>query len=138
MWDSASHKAIFSTAQGFSSSELAEAVALSASSRVTVLCLVDLDQPYLKDLTEAKFDALKTLLNLSGTIIRATRGAREDSPFSYMMRGITIAVSTEDPSLNVQMFDLDAKAEVGERSNEAAELVQTLLRNHALHSWGLD
>lgn len=131
------HKAIFKTVRDFSSSDMAQAAAASASNRVTVLCLTDLDEPYLQDLTAAKFDALKTLLNLSGTMIWATRGAREDKPFSYMMRGITMAVSTENPILNVHMFDLDIEAR-SSSSNEAAVLAQTMLRQHALHSWGLD
>ncbi|ROV88538.1 hypothetical protein VMCG_10383 [Cytospora schulzeri] len=131
-------KGIFETAQAFSSSDMAQAAAASASSRVTVLCLTDLDEPYLQDLTATKLDALKTLLNLSGTMTWVTRGAIEDSPFSYMMRGITMAVSTEDPLLNVHMFDLDIEAGLEARSKEASELVQVMLRQHALYSWGLN
>jgi hybrid polyketide synthase/nonribosomal peptide synthetase ACE1 len=133
-----SNKGIFDTAQDFASSDMARAAAASASGQVTVLCLTDLDEPLLQDLTETKFDALKTLLALSGTMVWATRGAREDTPFSYMMRGITMAVSTENPMLNVQMFDLDINAGPEAHNSEAAELVGTLLKQHALNSWGLD
>lgn len=127
---------VFATVQEFASSAMARGVAGAA----TVLCLTDLDSPYLQDLTATKFDALKALLASSGTMVWATRGARQDSPFSYMMRGITMAVSTENPVLNVQMFDLDVDADAGPDAtdSEAKMVVSTLLRQHALHSWGQD
>lgn len=131
-------KTIFHTVQEFASSDMARNAAESTPRPVTVLCLTDLDEPYLQDLTAIKFEALKTLLGRSGNMVWVTRGAKEDSPFSYMIRGITMAVSTEDPVLNVHMFDLDIMAGQGACASEAAELVKALLRQHALHSWAAD
>lgn len=130
-------KGLFNTVQDFATSEMAR-LAASSSRPVTVLCLADIDGPYLQELTATKFDALKRLLSLTGTMIWVTQGAKEDTPFSYMMRGITMAVSTENPVFNVQMFDLDVKAGVQDRSIEVKALAETLLRQHALYSWGMD
>lgn len=127
-------KVLFNTVQDFDMSDMAR---VAVSRPVTVLCLTDLDEPYLQNLTPQKFDSLKKLLSVAGTMIWVTRGAKEDTPFSYMMRGITMAVSTENPTLHVQMFDLNMDARGQERSSEPLALAKTLLRQHALYSWGM-
>ena len=130
------NKQFFSSVQDFASSPMAQATATSGP--VAVLCLTDLDKPYLEDLTADKFAALKVLFASAGTLIWVTRGSREVAPASYEMRGILHTVKTEAPSLNIQIFDLDPEApDGGIQSNTAADLAVTLLRHHVLFSWGL-
>jgi acyl transferase domain-containing protein/NAD(P)-dependent dehydrogenase (short-subunit alcohol dehydrogenase family) len=121
---------IFATVEDFASSNMAQSV--SASGAVTILSLTDLDRPYLEDLTAAKFGALKTCAT-AGTLVWVTCGSREDTPYSYMMMGITRTIKTEHPNLNVQMFDLE-----GIQPTTATDLAETLLRQLALQTWGTD
>ncbi len=130
------NKQFFETIQDFASSPMAQAV--SSTGQVSVLCLTDLDTPYLEDLTADKFAALKVLFASANTLIWVTRGSREETPSSYEMRGILHTVKTEVPSLNIQIYDLDATApDGGIQSNTPADLAVTLLRHHVLFSWGL-
>ena len=130
------NKQFFETIQDFASSPMAQSVA--STGQVSVLCLTDLDKPYLEDLTADKFSALKVLFASANTLVWVTRGSREETPSSYEMRGILHTVKTEIPSLNIQVFDLDATApDGGIQSNTPADLAITLLRHHVLFSWGL-
>lgn len=130
------NKQFFDTVQDFASSAMPSSAA--SSGPVTVLCLTDLDKPYLEDLTPEKFAALKVLFGTAGTMIWVTRGSRDDSPYSYMMTGILHTVKTENPSLNIQIYDLDPDADSGGIQAETpADLADGLLRQHLLHSWGL-
>ncbi|KAK3299648.1 polyketide synthase [Chaetomium fimeti] len=130
------NKQFFDTIQDFVSSPMAQAV--STTGLVSVLCLTDLDRPYLEDLTADKFAALQALFASAGTLVWVTRGSTEDSPFSYAMKGILHTVKTEVPSLNIQLFDLDPTiSDGGIQQTTATDLAVTLLRHHVLFSWGI-
>lgn len=89
-------KQFFDTMEDFANSGMA--MSQSADGRVTILSLVDLDTPYLKDLTVASFTTLKTLWTIAGTVVWVTCGSRKDNPYSYMVKGIIITVKTEHPN----------------------------------------
>lgn len=127
-------KEVFPTLEDYASSTMAQSS--SAAGAVTVLCVTDLDTPYLENLTSAKFEALKMLWATAGTIIWTTNGSRDISHYSYMMMGITHTVTGEHPNLNIQMFDLDAN--LGIQPDTAPVLVEALLRQLVLHTWGTD
>jgi hybrid polyketide synthase/nonribosomal peptide synthetase ACE1 len=125
----------FETMEDFVTSRMA-----TSQTPVTVLSLVDLDRPYLEDLTAAKFDALKVLWAVAGTVLWVTCGSKADRPYSQMMKGIVRTVQTEYPNLRVQMYDLDPKVNGGTGIDQstAAELAVDLLREHILNEWGTD
>ncbi|KAJ2972236.1 hypothetical protein NQ176_g7270 [Zarea fungicola] len=106
----------------------------------TVLCLTDLDSPYLQNMNVAKFNALKVLLGAASTLIWVTRGSRDSSPYSYMVIGLTNTIKTENPELNVQIFDLDADSQQYSSipANAAADLSRALLRHEFLSSLQTD
>lgn len=132
------NKQFFDTMEDFATSDFARLQ--SSQGPVPVLSLVDLDKPYLEDLTAAKFAALKTLWAIAGTVIWVTCGSKQDSPYSHMMKGIINTVKTEHPNLRVQMYDLDCTGSAGSefQQSTATDLAVTLLREHMLHEWGSD
>ena len=131
-------KQFFETMEEFSSSDMVSS--RSSEDPITVLSLIDLERPYLEDLTVAKFEALKTLWAVAGTVIWVTCGSRRDNPYSNMMKGIINTVKTEYPNLSVQLHDLDysVSASGGIQENTANNLASSLLREHILHEWGSD
>ena len=132
------NKQFFDTLEDFATFDMARSQ--SADGPITVLSLVDLDRPYLEDLTVASFAALKTLWAIAGTVIWVTCGSREDNPYSHMMKGIINTVKTEHPNLSVQMYDLDSTVSAGSgiQRNTATDLAVTLLRERVIHAWGAD
>ncbi len=132
------NKRFFDTMEEFAISDMARSQLTDGP--VPVLSLVDLDRPYLEDLTAAKFAALKTLWAIASTVVWVTDGSRKDSPHSYMMKGIINTVKTEHPNLSVQMYDLDCAVSAGSglQQNTTTNLAVTLLREHILHEWGAD
>ena len=132
------NKHFFDTLEEFATFDMARSQ--SADGPSTVLCLTDLDRPYLEDLTVAHFAALKTLWAIAGTVVWVTCGSRKDNPYSHMMKGIINTVKTEHPNLSVQMYDLDCAVSAGSgtQQNTATDLAVALLREHILHEWGPD
>lgn len=126
----------FTTVEEFGQSDMAHVAATSGG--VSVLSLTDLDHPYLETLTAAKFEAVKACAACAGTLVWVTCGAQEDSPYSAMMTGISRTIKTENPRLNIQMFDLDPTVQNGIYANTVPELAETLLGQLALSSWGSD
>ncbi|KAM5489297.1 Type I Iterative PKS [Microsporum audouinii] len=129
-------KEFFNTVEDFACSAMSKSVSVSGA--VTILSLTDLDQPYLQDLTEDKFKALK-ICATSGTVVWVTCGSREDTPYSYMMMGLARTIKNENPNLSFQLFDIDCKSSSGGIESDTANiLAQTLLRQRVLQSWGID
>lgn len=103
---------------------------------ITVLCLTDLEAPYLEGLTASKLEALKVLWSVAGTVVWVTKDSRQGNPYSYMMLGITHTIVAEYPHLSVQVFDLEASENSVELGGSSAhDIATTLLRQHALHEW---
>ncbi|KAG6365507.1 hypothetical protein INS49_007118 [Diaporthe citri] len=127
-------KEVFRTVEDYACSAMAQSSSIDGS--VAVLCVTDLDRPYLETLTNSRFEALKTLWTTAGTVVWTTSGSRDSNHFSYMMNGIIRTVTNEYPDLNVQVFDLDDK--FGIQPDTALVLVEALLRQLMLHTWGTD
>lgn len=126
------NKEVFRTMEDYAASAMAQ----SSSDLVTVLCITDLDRPYLQDLTAQNFEALKALWTTAGTVLWTTRGSRDVNHYSYMMLGIIRTVMTEHPNLSIQMFDLDDN--VGIQADTPHVLLEALLRHLVLSAWGTD
>lgn len=96
----------------------------------TVVSLTELDRPLFKDITPAKFTALKTLWGQAGTVLWVTRGARDNEPHSFMTVGIGRVMKFEYPNISLQVLDID---KLDEKS--AHVIVEELLRLEALKMW---
>ncbi|KAH8753456.1 hypothetical protein BGZ57DRAFT_958474 [Hyaloscypha finlandica] len=84
--------------------ELTEQNLLISSS---VLCLTDLDEPFLKERSASKLVSLRTLWRRSESILWVSRGIRDDNPYAAMILGLGRAMKSEYPNINLQMLDVD-------------------------------
>lgn len=73
----------------------------------SVLCLNDLDEPFLQVRSASKLENLRTLWRRSGSILWVSRGIRDDSPHASMLLGLSRVMRSEYPNINLQMLDLD-------------------------------
>jgi hybrid polyketide synthase/nonribosomal peptide synthetase ACE1 len=73
----------------------------------SVLSLTDLDQPFLQARSPSKLDSLRTLWRRSESILWVSCGIRDDSPHASMVLGLSRAMRSEYPNINLQMLDLD-------------------------------
>lgn len=130
-------KGLFRTVEEFTSSALAKSA--SDSGPVSIVCLTDLDSPFMESFTADKFSALQNLWSASGTMLWVTQGSKEANPYCNMITGLAHTVKKEYPNLSVQTFDLKFEDQ-GCPSNRdtALDLAETLLRQAALYSWGED
>lgn len=74
----------------------------------SVLCITDLDEPLLKDVTAEKLDALKLLFQHARNVLWVCQGARSHEPYSAMMFGLSRSIRAEYANLNLQMLDVDS------------------------------
>ncbi|KAM0305055.1 hypothetical protein ACHAO8_011217 [Botrytis cinerea] len=74
----------------------------------TVLSLTELDEQYLEARSEVKLEALKTVWRNARTILHVTNGARNSSPYSGMVLGVSRVVRFEHPNINLQILDFDS------------------------------
>ncbi|CAJ0553155.1 Ff.00g116670.m01.CDS01 [Fusarium sp. VM40] len=93
----------------------------------TVLSLTELDEPFMKTVTEDKMDGFKSLVKVARNILWVTKGARSDEPYSYMMYGIGRVVKFEHPNINLQFLDIDAI-----NGESAAFITNSLLQHQIL------
>ncbi|KAK2818443.1 putative PKS/NRPS-like protein biosynthetic cluster, partial [Arthroderma sp. PD_2] len=115
---------VFETVEELMASEIALTPGLTA------LSLTDLDTPFMKNLTAAKFTSLKALFSIAGTLVWVSRGSREYEPYSYMMVGIGRTVKNENPNINLQLFDIDSI-----NHSTSAMLAEALIRHYFLRLW---
>ncbi|KAI0520879.1 polyketide synthase PksB [Xylaria bambusicola] len=100
---------------------------------MSILCLTDLDEPYMKNNSQEKFESLKCLWRIGGSIVWVTRNARSGEPYSYMMMGVGRAIKTEYPNINLQMLDIDTLD-----NGTSLLLTEAFIRHYLLTSWGED
>ncbi|KAI2758968.1 hypothetical protein DTO006G1_6365 [Penicillium roqueforti] len=96
----------------------------------SILCLTDLDEPFMKTLTPQKFTSLQKMFDVAGTLVLVSRGCRADEPYSMMLVGIGRTVKTENPKINLQLLDIEAVEDT-----TANMLSEALLRHHLLRQW---
>lgn len=77
------------------------------SSDASIVCLTELEDPYLRDFSEAKLDALKALWNTSANILWISRGAKAHEPYSYMMLGLRRCLENEYEGTKFNILDFD-------------------------------
>lgn len=99
----------------------------------SVICLTDLDEPFLQIRSPPKLEALKTLWRRSGSILWISRNCRDDNPYSSMVLGLSRAMRFEYPNINLQMVDLDSIT-----SKTPQMLTETLIRLELLGKWQKD
>lgn len=102
-------------------------------SEATVLCLAELDEPLMQNITSSKMDGLKALWRQSRNILWVTKTARTEEPFSYMTFGLGRVVKYEQPHINLQLLDIDCL------DSYTCELIsESLLRHQLLDIWSRD
>ncbi|KAH6637105.1 BcPKS5, polyketide synthase, partial [Chaetomium tenue] len=93
----------------------------------SVLSLTELDHQFFEHRTAAKLEALKALWRAGGSIIWATRGVRDASPYSAMILGLARVVRFEYPNINLQILDFDTAPDA---ATLAADLVRLEMGRH--------
>ncbi|KAL4942936.1 hypothetical protein BDV06DRAFT_221695 [Aspergillus oleicola] len=125
----------FSTLKDYASFQ--QPLAGTVSGGISILSLTDLDELYLAQMTPGRFEALKACSN-ARTVIWATFGSQEDRPYSYMMAGIPRTIKSENPTMHIQIYDLDPNLPNCIQLTTATDLINTLLQLLALYDWGDD
>lgn len=103
------------------------------STEGSILCVTDVDEPLLKNVTAAKLDALKHLFQYARNILWVCQGAQSHEPYSAMMFGLSRTIRAEYSNLNLQMLDVDTIDE-----HIASKIASIFLRLHIWDSWTRD
>lgn len=93
---------------------------------VTVLDLSELDDLLTREVTDERIEALTGLWRTARKILWASRGARAEQPYSYMMFGIGRVVKFEQPNINLQLLYLDIL------DKETSSITSALVSKHRL------
>lgn len=101
------------------------------SSKHTVLCLAELDEPAFKPFSEAKYKAVQTLMDQGQHMLWVVKGANGENPYSRMMIGVGRCMEAErKDGHKLQFIDMD----LNEKPN-ARMISEALLRMHIVESW---
>ncbi|KAB2100109.1 Hybrid PKS-NRPS synthetase [Alternaria gaisen] len=73
----------------------------------TVLCLADLHDDTLRNLTEGTLGGMKLLFETAKRVLWVTQGRRNQNPFASMMVGLGRSIISESPLLNLQFLDIE-------------------------------
>lgn len=95
--------------------------------KLTVLCLIELEQPVFQDMSAGSFEGLKTLFLRGQNVLWVTQGCRHSKPYANMSVGFGRAIMMELPHTRLQFIDFDVNAKPS-----AQMLVEELLRLHIL------
>lgn len=98
----------------------------------SILCVTDLDEPFLKNFTAEKLDTLKRVFQQAKSVLWVCQGARHREPYAAMMFGLSRTIRAEYSSLNLQMLDVDM---VGEEKMMAERIASVFLRLQIWDSW---
>lgn len=100
---------------------------------VTVLSLVDLDEPSFKGLTKARWATLKNIFQERGSILWISQGRRAREPHNNMLLGLVRCAVNELPGLDVQFLDFDGSSVINSRA-----IGEAVLRFKATRAWDGD
>ena len=103
---------------------------VAMTSKTTILSLVELEEPFFKDMSRESWEGLKKMVMTIEFMIWLTRGRRSRNPFANIMAGFMRSVVREIPSINYQI--LDVEHDWGLRPYVLAE---ALIRFHAGVIW---
>lgn len=99
----------------------------------TVLSITELDVPIFKDLTDAEWQGLRSVLDQSRNVLWVTRGGAGVDPYAVMMTGFARTLAREMPHLRMQCLDLDTEALVA-----PDVLAQAMLSLELSETWEQD
>ncbi|ATY64651.1 Beta-ketoacyl synthase [Cordyceps militaris] len=102
------------------------------ATRPYVISLTELDDPFFENLTETKWEALKTLFFRSRYILWATQGADGDAPFANVMKGVVRCMLVEIPHLHAQMFNVEGQLKP---EKHALTMLESVMRLHISDTW---
>lgn len=102
------------------------------ASRPYVISLTELDDHFFENLTDTKWEALKTLFFRSRYILWATQGANGDVPYANVMKGVVRCLLVEIPHLHAQMFNVEGQLKPDQH---AQTMVESLMRLHISDGW---
>ena len=89
----------------------------------TLLCMTELDQPVLKELTQHQLNHLAQIFNRAKNVLWVNSSTRVDGPYATAMLGLGRTMLMECPQLNLQMLDV-----LDYQNAECAMVVDALLR----------
>ncbi|KAM3566124.1 hypothetical protein ARSEF4850_000869 [Beauveria asiatica] len=102
------------------------------ATRPYVISLTELDDPFFENLTDTKWEALKTLFFRSRYILWATQGANGDAPYANVMKGVVRCMLVEIPHLHCQMFNIEGQLKPEQHS---LTIVESVMRLHISDTW---
>lgn len=106
--------------------------ALNLNPASTFINLVDLDEPIFQDITDAKMDGLKRMLELSKHVIWVTQGAQLDQP--YHNGSIAFVRTLRQEETHISLNSIDISGLEGENGSTKA-IAEYVLRQVALDAW---
>lgn len=78
----------------------------SVNDGFTLLCMTELDQPVLKELTSQQLNRLAQLFNRAKNILWVNSSTTDDGPYGTAILGLGRTMLMECPQLNLQMLDV--------------------------------
>lgn len=100
------------------------------SSTSTVLSVASLDGLRLSELDCATWEALKTLLSETGSLVWLTRGRRSEDPHANAIVGLIRSAVRESPSLDYLFLDIE-----NPHDNEASTVATAILQHKTAMQW---
>ena len=73
----------------------------------TVLCLKDLDFPFIKDFNKKSYSNLKLLFERVPSVLWILQGHRQSNPYHAASLGLLRTIAAETPQLHLQCLDLE-------------------------------
>lgn len=96
----------------------------------TIISLLDVDSPVLKDITEIRWEILKRLLVDARTVLWVTSGCYCDEPYNGAMMGIHRSMPLELLQMRLQLVELERLEQ-----SSANVLAELLLRAEITSQW---
>lgn len=109
---------------------LPEFLDVDISSETVVLSLTDLDTSVFKELTNARWEALKKMVLHVGTLIWVSQGRLAENPHANMMLGLVRGAARDNPELDYLLLDIEDTRKVDSRI-----IAENVLRHKARSQW---
>lgn len=72
-----------------------------------MLCLEDLDEPFIKSFTSQSFSHLQQVIEHVRSILWIVKGSRADNPYHSATIGMGRSIAAESPHMHLQFLDID-------------------------------
>ena len=95
----------------------------SVTDGFTLLCMTELDQPVLKELSSHQLNHLAQVFNHSKNILWVNSTTMKDGPYAMATVGLARTMLMECPQLNLQVLDI-----LNDQKADSAAIVDALLR----------